>query len=134
MKSDKEPFPQLEQRLRRALMQEALRWAQQEPPRLKAVCRSPRQTKACVKRHHPFLLAGAATAAGLLFRSAMRMFQDTFGLPDNSHFRPAVVSNTVDREALYSALPEIPVPSRPPAWVRLTVDRVIVIAPDKCPD
>lgn len=130
MKPDKDPFWQVEQRLRRALEIEADRWTQQEPPRLKAACCSKRQATACRQRRHPFLWAGTAAAAGFLFLSAMRIYQGAFSLSD-SNVRPAVVSNIVDREALYDALPKIPAPARPPALVRLSVGRIIVIRTEK---
>lgn len=130
MKFDEEQFQQVEQRLRRALTHEANRWTQQEPTSLRAACRSNRQASACRKRRHPFLWAGTAAAAGLLVLLAMRIYYSAFNLPD-SHIRPAVVSNIVDCEALYNALPKIPAPARPPALVRLFVNRVNVISTEK---
>ena len=124
MKPDTEPLQQIEQRLRRMLVQEAGHWAEREPTRLKAACRAPRQTKTFGQRRHPFLWAGTAAAAALLILNAVRLFHEA-----PNPVRPAVVSNIVDREALYAALPKIPVPARPPAPVRLTADRVITVAP-----
>jgi len=107
-------------------VQEADRWARQEPPRLKAACCAPRQAKTFGQRRHPFLWAGTAAAAALLILNAVRMFHEA-----PRPVRPAVVSNIMDRGALYAALPKIPAPPRPPAPVRLTADRVIMAAPDK---
>jgi len=130
MKPDTEPLPQIEQRLRRMLVQEAGLWSEREPQRLKAACRATRQAKTFGQRRHPLLWAGTSAAAASLVLCAARMFHEKTILPDCS-VRPAVVSNIVDREALYAALPKIPVPTRPPAPIRLFAERIPVAAPNK---
>lgn len=101
-----------EQRLKKALVEEAERWTRSEPQRLAAACRTPRQ--AVAQRRFPLgYWATAAAGVSLLTAGlAALLIRDT-RLPQ-SVSRPAVVTSVIDREALYAALPKIPALPRVP--------------------
>jgi len=114
----------IEQRLHKALVAEAHRLAQQEPPRLANACRPPRH-RGATARHTLWRWAAATAAALLLLAAPIRHAlkpADTEPLD-----RPASVSPVIDRAALYAALPHIPAPSRPKPPQRLVADRVITL-------
>ena len=122
------PLLAIEKRLRHALLAEADRWSRREPPRLAASCRARRQNRPPRSRY-PWRWPAAAAAAALFLLLLPFLTSKQKNARQDVYSRPAVVSPSIDREALYAALPKIPEPTRPPRPLHVAADRVIVMPP-----